>query len=65
VSARSEERAERTFTQAEVSAIVQKRLRESKAAALNADVCIEMMRNVMERLDALEARLSVRDGSST
>jgi hypothetical protein len=57
VSARSEERAERMFSQAEVSAIVQKRLRESKQAALNSDVIIELLRNLQERIDVLEARL--------
>jgi hypothetical protein len=49
--------AERTFTSDEVQAIVRKRLATQKAAAaLNTDVVIEMLRNVLERLDAIEAQ---------
>jgi hypothetical protein len=42
---------ERTFTQDEVTAIVKKRLGQR---GLNDEVIIEMLRNIVERLEAIE-----------
>lgn len=48
-------RSERLFTAQQMSEMVQKRLARER---LNAEVVIELLRNVIERLDALEKGLS-------
>lgn len=48
--------SERMFTQAEVSAIVQRRLK-TRSSLLNDEVIVEMLRSIIGRLDAIEQEM--------
>jgi len=47
----------RTFTNDEVQEIVRKRLSKVKSSGLNDVVIVEMLRNVLARLDAIEEEM--------